>query len=47
MSKRVGFVCKYRDRDFTGKDLHPVHYNARRHSFSTSELRQRVKEKSR
>jgi glycerol-3-phosphate cytidylyltransferase len=36
---------EYRDRDFTGKNLGiPVYYNTRKHSFSTSELRQRVSE---
>jgi glycerol-3-phosphate cytidylyltransferase len=34
---------EYRDKDFTGKNLGiPVYYNTRKHSFSTSELRQRV-----
>jgi glycerol-3-phosphate cytidylyltransferase len=33
---------EYRDVDHTGKGLCPIHYNKRRHSFSTSELRQRV-----
>lgn len=36
---------EYRNKNFTGSELEiPVHYNLRRHSFSTSELRQRVKE---
>jgi len=35
----------YVDKDFTGKDLPiPVHYNSRKHSLSTSELRKRVKD---
>jgi len=40
----VRFVGEeYMDVDFTGKDLGiPIHYNKRRHSFSTTELRQRV-----
>ena len=34
---------EYKEREFTGKDLGiPIYYNSRRHSFSTSELRQRV-----
>ena len=33
---------EYRAKDFTGKELIPVHYNSRKHSFSTTELRQRV-----
>ncbi len=33
----------YVDKDFTGKDLPiPVHYNSRKHNFSTSELRKRI-----
>jgi glycerol-3-phosphate cytidylyltransferase len=40
----VRFVGEeYKDRDFTGKDFDTeIHYNKRRHSFSSSELRQRV-----
>ena len=40
----VRFVGEeYKDRDFTGKDFDTEnHYNKRRHSFSSSELRQRV-----
>lgn len=40
----VRFVGEeYMDKDFTGKDLGiPIHYNKRRHSFSTTELRSRV-----
>ena len=39
---------EYRDKEFTGYDL-PVefYFNKRRHSFSTSELRQRVIDASR
>ena len=33
---------EYRDKEFTGKSLVPVFYNSRKHSFSTTELRQRV-----
>jgi len=35
---------EYRDRDFTGKDLANIetYYNSRKHSFSTTELRNRV-----
>lgn len=35
---------EYKDKDFTGKDLEHIemYYNSRRHSFSTTELRQRV-----
>lgn len=33
---------EYRGKDHTGKDLCPIHYNKRRHSFSTTELRERV-----
>jgi glycerol-3-phosphate cytidylyltransferase len=33
---------EYRAKDFTGKSLVPIHYNTRKHSFSTTELRQRV-----
>ncbi len=38
---------EYRDKEFTGKDLDHVdiHYNERKHSFSTTELRQRVIER--
>jgi glycerol-3-phosphate cytidylyltransferase len=40
----VRFVGEeYRDIDFTGKELGiTIHYNKRRHSFSSTELRQRV-----
>jgi glycerol-3-phosphate cytidylyltransferase len=34
---------EYRDKEFTGYDIPMTfHFNKRRHSFSTSELRQRV-----
>ena len=32
----------YHNKDFTGKDAVPLHYNKRRHEFSTSTLRSRV-----
>ena len=36
---------EYIGKDYTGKDLEiPTYYNKRRHSFSSSELRQRVKD---
>jgi len=36
---------EYRDKQFTGHDLSmEVYFNSRRHSFSTTELRQRVTE---
>lgn len=34
---------EYQGKDHTGKDLCPIHYNKRRHSFSSTELRERVK----
>lgn len=33
---------EYRAKKFTGKEIIPIHYNSRKHSFSTTELRQRV-----
>lgn len=34
---------EYREKDFTGKDLGmSIYYNSRKHSFSTTELRQRI-----
>tara|TARA_B100001093_G_scaffold6187_1_gene6256 strand:- start:24185 stop:24634 length:450 start_codon:yes stop_codon:yes gene_type:complete len=33
---------EYKDKEHTGKGLCNIHYNKRRHSFSTSELRERV-----
>jgi glycerol-3-phosphate cytidylyltransferase len=40
----VRFVGEeYKEKDFTGKNFGTeIHYNKRRHSFSSSELRQRV-----
>ena len=36
---------EYRDKQFTGYDLPmEIYFNSRQHSFSTTELRQRVKE---
>lgn len=38
---------EYQFKDYTGKDLPiEVYYNARKHSFSTTELRERVKNAS-
>jgi glycerol-3-phosphate cytidylyltransferase len=35
----------YKDKSFTGSDLDiPIYYNSRKHSFSSSELRNRLKE---
>lgn len=35
---------EYKDKHFTGRDLDiEIYYNRRRHSFSTTELRQRLK----
>ena len=34
---------EYRDLDFTGKDLCPIYYNKRQHSFSSTQLRNRIK----
>ena len=35
---------EYKDKHFTGRDLDiEIYYNKRRHSFSTTELRQRLK----
>ncbi len=34
---------EYKDVEHTGKGLCPIHYNKRRHSFSSSDLRERVK----
>ncbi len=33
----------YKDKEFTGDYLCDIHYNRRRHGFSTSELRERIK----
>lgn len=35
---------EYKDTNHTGKDLCPIHYNKRRHSFSSTDLRKRVAE---
>jgi glycerol-3-phosphate cytidylyltransferase len=35
---------EYRDIDHTGKGLCHIHYNSRKHSFSSTDLRQRIKE---
>lgn len=35
---------EYRNVNFTGKTICPIHYNQRRHSFSSSDLRRRVNE---
>jgi glycerol-3-phosphate cytidylyltransferase len=41
----IRFVgIEYKDTEHTGVDLCNIHYNERRHSFSTSDLRKRVKE---
>ena len=38
---------EYRTKPFTGKGMKiAVHYNARRHDFSSSDLRRRIKENS-
>ena len=34
---------EYKDKDHTGKGLCDIHYNKRRHSFSSSELRERLR----
>ena len=33
---------EYKGTDHTGVGLCPIHYNKRRHSFSTTQLRERV-----
>lgn len=36
---------EYKDKDFTGKNLGiPIYYNTRRHTFSSTDLRQRIKQ---
>lgn len=35
---------EYKGKEHTGVGLCPIHYNKRRHSFSTTELRKRVQE---
>lgn len=37
---------EYRDTEHTGKGLCPIHYNKRKHSFSSTDLRKRVVESS-
>ena len=34
---------EYKDKDHTGKGLCPIFYNSRRHSFSSTELKERIK----
>ncbi len=34
---------EYKNREFTGKGLHEVHYNSRQHSFSSTELKARTR----
>ena len=36
----------YTDRHFTGKGLHEIYYTSRQHSFSSSELRNKINESS-
>lgn len=36
---------EYKDKDHTGKGLCEIHYNKRRHSFSTTDLRKRVEDR--
>lgn len=33
----------YREKDYTGHGLHPVHYNMRRHYWSSTWLKERVR----
>jgi glycerol-3-phosphate cytidylyltransferase len=33
----------YRDKEYTGEGLQPVHYNLRRHHWSTTNLKARVR----
>ena len=35
---------EYKKKEFTGKGLHEVYYNNRQHSFSSTELRERIRE---
>jgi glycerol-3-phosphate cytidylyltransferase len=37
---------EYQFQDYTGKELHEVYYNKRRHSWSSSSLKQRIKERT-
>tara|TARA_B110000211_G_scaffold234656_1_gene305380 strand:+ start:2735 stop:3166 length:432 start_codon:yes stop_codon:yes gene_type:complete len=34
---------EYKDKEHTGKGLCPIFYNSRKHSFSSTELRERIK----
>ena len=34
---------EYKNKEFTGKGLHEVHYNSRQHSFSSTELKERLR----
>jgi len=34
---------EYETKEFTGKDLVPIYYNSRGHNFSSSSLRERIK----
>ena len=35
---------EYKNKEFTGRGLHEVHYNNRQHSYSSTELRARLRE---
>ena len=35
---------EYKDKDHTGKGLCPIYYNSRKHSFSSTELKERIKD---
>ena len=35
---------EYKEVDHTGKGLCPIFYNSRKHSFSSTELRERIKD---
>jgi glycerol-3-phosphate cytidylyltransferase len=34
----------YKTREFTGKGLHEIHYNDRKHTFSSTELKERLRD---
>lgn len=34
---------EYAEKDYTGRGLHPVHYNKRRHGWSSTEIKERLK----
>ena len=38
---------EYRDTQFTGKELCPIYYNKRKHTFSSTELRNRITDETR